>query len=304
MYSIHDPCSAAWSCTGRARIRKNQSNERTFISSVSPPHKQCVWHSVAVVIKVSNMATTRKQALSEEVVTLTRPKESCSEIAGALLALGAKVQYLPTITIRAIGEGSELTRDALTGIREGVYAGVVFTSTRAVAFLKALLKDPPGSLPAFSVGPKTSQSLDSYWAGPIHEATTHRAEGLVQTIADTLGHPAKLLFPCSSLARTTLAEGLSRQGHTLTRLELYETNPVTRTSGSVAPTPGSWVVLASPSALQGLNNLGLELEGVRLACIGPTTEQAALKLGLKVDAVAEKPSITGICEAIIRACQS
>ena len=249
------------------------------------------------------MASTRNQVLGGQVVVLTRPKESCAELTAALEDLGARVRVLPTITVQACEISEEITASVRAELNTEHYGGIIFTSARAVtAFLHAL-GPGPWKLPAFCVGPKTSQALKPHWSGPITQASEPRAHGLVETISAATPTPARFLFACSTLARPVIEEGLSERKHQVTRLELYETRPLT---APLTPVPelelGTWVVVASPSAARGLINSGIELERTRIACIGPTTRAAALELGLSVEACAKYPSTTGLCEAIVEAC--
>ena len=249
------------------------------------------------------MASTRKQVLGGQVVILTRPRESSTELTCALEDLGARVRVLPTITIATCELAGDTAADVRAELSAGHYTGVIFTSARAVTALINALGRGPWNLPAFSVGPKTTRALLPHWGGPITQASEPLARGLVETISAATPTPAQFLFACSTLARPVIEEGLCEQGHQVTRLELYETQPIT---GPLSPTPslepGAWVVVASPSAARGLINSGLELDHARIACIGPTTRAAVLGLGLSVEACAEHPGTAGLCEAIVEAC--
>jgi len=209
--------------------------------------------------------------------------------------------YHPAVTI---SPGPPISPHILENIANQHYDGIIFTSARSAHFYFTQQPTPPPTdLPAFSVGPKTTQALDSCWVGPIHEASTHRAIALAKTINEVFRSPSALLFPCSNLAHKTLEEELGKFGHTTTRLELYITEPSPPVDEPIELEPGTWIVLSSPSAAQGLTNITGSLNQIRIACIGPTTAEAAVKLGLSVEVISKQPSARGLCQAITEACR-
>ena len=245
------------------------------------------------------MATTRKQVLDGQTIILTRPQEGAAEFASALTAAGASVTFLPTIQIQPLALTLEAVASIQAALSQSRYDSVIFTSARAVAYFETITRPEHRRLHAYSVGPKTSAALDASWAGPVTQAQKARAEGLIELIATQQRSPARYLFPCSTLARPQLEEGLRAYGHHVERLELYQTSPIEAwpNPAPLLPTP-CWVVLASPSAAVGLAASGIDLTEAAVACIGPTTEEAAVSAGLDVTVCAAEPSAAGLSEAI------
>ena len=160
----------------------------------------------AFMVKVSNMASTRKQALAGQTVILTRPRESCAELETLLQGHGAQLQYLPTINILPRELTQEDTKTIQRAMAQSHYDGIAFTSARAVDHLAPLIAPEHRHTPAYSVGPATSAALKGCWHGPIRQAMPHRAAGLIQLIAHEHSAPKTFLFPCSTLARPELGE--------------------------------------------------------------------------------------------------
>lgn len=113
-----------------------------------------------------------------------------------------------------------------------------------------------------------------------------------------------VLYPASQRAASTLQDGLHDRGFDVRRLDTYTTMPVTK----VAPEQlqqacGCDVVaIASPSALKAW----LELVGpdvarqARIACIGQTSADAALRLGFGKDQVfwPDHPGLEGFVSSV------
>ena len=138
------------------------------------------------------MATTLNQVLAGETVLLTRPKESSLELAAALAELGASVVYHPTITITP---GPPIAPLILEGLVSERYDGIVFTSANSARFFLAQqISALPAKLPAFSVGPKTTQALDSCFLVSVF---TCLRDSMWYGLAQSLDTPAR----CSVVRR-------------------------------------------------------------------------------------------------------
>ena len=116
-----------------------------------------------------------------------------------------------------------------------------------------------------------------------------------------------MLYPASARARTTLQKGLEERGFEVMRLNTYDTVAVLEVSDAQRreALDCDVVSIASPSALKAWVQLvGLErVQQMYVACIGSTSGEAALKLGLDKDKVfwAESPGMEGFLASVMSA---
>jgi uroporphyrinogen-III synthase len=158
---------------------------------------------------------------------------------------------------------------------------------------------PARQLPsAWTLGPRTRQALAN-WGSTSQTPEQSNAAALLAELDKSYGSllGKRVLLPRALEGLSVLPDGLAQRGAQVSIASLYETRPV----GSKPVWPKEaidWVALASPSAATGFSNHFKVPAGVRVACIGPSTEQRALKHGILVDVVASKHTWQGIVEAL------
>lgn len=238
---------------------------------------------------------------------------SADEFSRALLALGAEPVYLPMTRIVPACDSRPL--DAAIRSMAGRFESfdwVVFTSANAVHFfwdrLCKLGYDARvfGSTRIAAVGPATAEALrpcglQADWM-PTHFAARELEAGL----GDVSG--LKVLLPRSGSASNDFSEKLESRGARVHAVTAYDLLPGGGNTGSFPGLKAGRIdVLAffSPSAVEGFVTL-LEDEdlyelfrGAAVACIGPTTAEAAARLGLQVDLVPEEHTLDGLCSALV-----
>ncbi|HVQ28697.1 MAG TPA: uroporphyrinogen-III synthase [Vicinamibacteria bacterium] len=250
--------------------------------------------------------------LAGKVVVLTRPREQGRGLKEALEALGASVIDLPAIEIVPPEDPGPL--DA--ALRElEAYQWVVFTSANAVRAVASRLRalDLPLALgrrgPRLAVvGAATAEALQAALPGEtiaLRPRVAARAAGLLEAFKEVGVEGSRILLPLSSRGRDDLPQGLAVVGAMVDCVVAY------RTSGPrglavalrecLVGNPDLFV-FASPSAVETLASAA----GGRLAerpavVIGPTTEEAARRAGLKLRAVAKDPSDAGLRSAVLAA---
>ncbi|HLA76571.1 MAG TPA: uroporphyrinogen-III synthase [Vicinamibacteria bacterium] len=238
-------------------------------------------------------------------ILVTRRPEQSASLTGPLRALGATVLELPLIEIRPPLDCGPLDR-ALSRLSE--YDWLVFTSSNAVeavAERRAVL-GLVGALPKVAVvGPATRDALALAFGGvtpdlePVQE---HRAEGLLHAFASWDLSGRKVLLPLSARARDTLASGLGHRGALVDTVIAYRTEQpqgLGEELRTLLDRGLDLVVLASPSAVEGLAAAaGPDLAGVRVAVIGPVTEEAARRAGCDVVVVAKPSTAAGLLAAV------
>ena len=234
--------------------------------------------------------------LRGETVLLTRPLKSSSKLQDQLLKLGASVVHIPTVKLVAL-------EPQTPNLLEGPYCALAFSSQNAWNFFLALLEKNgqklPESTPRFSIGPATTEVMSAH--GPVREAKTRSGKGLAEAVWDHFGttpaHP--VLFPCSKHAHPTFAENLKEKGVETVRLELYEPQICVPGPIPLEVSRPSWVLLTSPSAVEGFVAHLHPIENAKIICMGPTTQKAAETAGLKITLIPDRPGTEELIEAMI-----
>jgi uroporphyrinogen III methyltransferase/synthase len=121
-------------------------------------------------------------------------------------------------------------------------------------------------------------------------------------------HGADVLFPASSIARTTIPDGLTGLGARVERVVAYETvaAPLNSTTCRAEADAGRLdaVTFASPSAVNGLRAALGEMSFVHIlsqvpaVVIGPTTAAALHEIGMAPAGVADPSTLDGLVDAV------
>jgi uroporphyrinogen-III synthase len=144
-------------------------------------------------------------------------------------------------------------------------------------------------------------------------AAGHGAAALAREMArEGVGPGARVLYPCSDLARTELKQILEGAGADVVSLEVYRTVPSADSEElhRECEASGKWhiAVFASPSAVDRFIGIAGDLDKVmeqRLAVgIGPTTVRALEALGDWTVVESRSRDDAGLLEAVERAWRS
>ena len=224
-----------------------------------------------------------ERPLAGRRIVVTRPRDQATALAAGLLELGASVTVLPLIAIEPFDEA--------TGIADGTYDWVVFTSANAVAAVGA----PRGSRVA-TVGPATAEAVRTLGLEPAFVPERFAAEEIAAGLEPLAG--VRVLLPQADIADPGLAEELRRRGATVDAVTTYRTVEVERTSEELAGLRAAdAVVLTSGSAARSLARQG-GAGNALVVCIGPKTEAVAREAGLEVGLVARETTAEGIIHAL------
>lgn len=256
--------------------------------------------------------TSRTHPLAGKRVLVTRPTTSSSELVEILRARGANVVECPLIQIEYV------TPSNASVLRER-FDWTVFTSLHAVRGLWRLLREQGLDARALAgtrvaaVGPKTARELEAVGVHADVVPDVHRASGLIAAITAITesggdgmgarrGTSTTVLFPCGTLAREELPMGLRAGGCEVIELDVYETvSKAPSVHARRAIERGLDIALFySPSAVQGAIDAGLTFPHAIIGCIGPTTAEAALRLGLRADVVADVHTDLGLVDAVTK----
>lgn len=228
----------------------------------------------------------------------------------ALESLGTSVIELPAIEVAPPEDPGPLDR-ALQRLES--YRWIAFTSANAV---RAVAERLAGlGLPVALRGPRvavvgaaTAEAVEQRFpaeAIALRPREDSRALGLLEAFESIGVAGDRILLPLSSLGRDELPRGLARAGAEVDCVAAYRTarppDLAVALQRCLERDPDLFV-FASPSAVESLTAAASGRLAERpAAVIGPTTEQAARRAGLRVRAVAREPSEEGLRRAVLAA---
>ena len=239
-------------------------------------------------------------------VVLTREDGKNGDMMKRLTARGVECVEMPLIETT---EGAD--RAALPEALKDPdgWTWVCITSPEAAkVFLEGWREAGQPDVPVATVGSGTAKILaQEYSSGaltaPTFTPTKANADTLVAELPldDDCEATPRVLYPASSKAATTLQDGLSARGATVTRLNTYSTEKVTSVNDAVLARAkeADVVTFGSPSAvkawvaLSGLKGDAPVDEHPAYACIGSTSAKACDKIGLPGVVFPENPGLDG-----------
>ncbi len=240
-------------------------------------------------------------------IMVTRPEGQNEALCRALRELGAHVREAPVLRCVPPADDRPL-REALMSLPQ--FDWMVFTSVNGVRATAQRMDTHGGTLPATldlaAIGPATAEAIRSAYQDvqDVFIPSEYIAESLASELPVLPG--ARILLPQARRARPVLADMLRLRQVLVTQVEAYDVAPVDAASfrQSVGSEQPDWIVLTSPSGVQALvgllrsSALSRWLTQSRLACIGPVTADACVRLGLRVDLIPSAHTEAGLVEAL------
>ena len=238
-------------------------------------------------------------------VLVTRAAEQAAGLSERLAALGALPVEIPTIRAAPLEDGSELDA-ALADLSR--FDWIAFTSANAVRFvferLNALGADARALHPvsAAAIGRATASALAKRGVSADFIPDRAGSDGVADGLARLGVSGARVLLPRSDLADGRLPDRLRRAGADVREVIAYRTTMPESSRPALAEALEAGVdaaVFASASAAVNLaalldGDVVRRMDGVAIACIGRAAAAAASELGLKVDIVAQAPSVDAL----------
>jgi uroporphyrinogen-III synthase len=205
---------------------------------------------------------------------------------------------VPLITASGPSDAAPL-RDAMRRLVGGEYGWLVVTSSAAVRVVAGLapgLQTGDGAIQVAAVGNATADECRAHgWTVDVVPESASAAT-LVRAMPDTA---ARVLFPRSDIAATTLVDGLRERGLDVDDVVAYRTVG-TGTEPIVLPEPPDAVLVTSGSvARQVVARLRPLDPGTRIACIGPHTAAEARAIGLPVHVIGRSRSAEALLDAVV-----
>jgi uroporphyrinogen III methyltransferase/synthase len=263
----------------------------------------------------TNSARDQSGPLAEWSVLVPRAPDQAKELCERLRLMGATPVSVPVIAVAPPRTPEDLRR-TMTALAQGRYRWVVLTSANAVRAVEDQCREL--GLGARAFGATLVAAVGTATAAELRNRVGIRADltpapsagqsawGLLRSwphYDPVIDHSDKVLFPRADIAADTLVTGLAELGWQVEAVTAYQTVPAAPPPAVIrdAVTGGAIdaIVLTSPSTVRNLLAItGTPHPDTLIACIGPTTADAARTLGLRVDATASTPSPSALVQAL------
>ena len=207
----------------------------------------------------------------------------------------------PVIAIEEIEEPAR--GEAADELQRALAAGIeaIVTSPTAAEILTALLpaSHTGRTTRVFSIGKTTSEILKTVFKH-VDTSPVGTAAGLAQFIEAVHGNVAgrRFVLPRAKKGREELPQALRAAGAVIDPVVLYETHPIEGLAPLRDFEAEDWITFASPSAVRAFIGANPPPIHARVACIGPVTQEEAIRHGMRVHAVPDTPSAERLGQAI------
>ena len=244
-----------------------------------------------------------------KVFVSTRPEGRSERLKELIAGQGGTVLEMPMIEIRkaALTEEGERIFKGLDG-----FSWIVFTSSNGVQQFFGRLEEQTGGvvLPEHIrmavIGTPTASALEAY--GYVADYISHdgTGEGFARELREVFrGKGYRVLFPAGNLAPGTIAGALGDTA-AVTRVNVYETvMPRCIDHGvlqRVIEGRYDMIIFTSQSGFDNFCRVAegkVDLQTLRIACIGRTTAGAVAQSGIQPLVVASEMHSEGIAEGIM-----
>ena len=216
--------------------------------------------------------------------------------------------------------GLDALYDALYSSSEPKWSGIICTSQRAVEALQQCMKGKEsekivnGVIDVYAVGPATASKMQKLGFNKVRGSdASGNAEQLAEFIINgrdrSLLLEKPLLFLVGDKTRDVMVDKLTIAQIPVTTLQVYKTeqrsDAISELNSIITRANQQngvfWCVFFSPSGIDVVKDCLLsisEIEIIRIASIGQTTAKHARSLGFTVDAIAQRPTASSLCESI------
>ena len=245
-------------------------------------------------------------------VLVPRTKEQAGVLSEKLRSYGAVPAEVPTIAVEPPRTPQQMER-AVRGLVTGRYEWIAFTSVNAVRAVREKFEEYGLDARAFSgikvaaVGEQTAASLLAFGVKPdLVPSGEQSAAGLLEDFPpydDVLDPINRVFLPRADIATETLVAGLIELGWEVDDVTAYRTvraaPPPAATREAIKTGGFDAVVFTSSSTVRNLVGIaGKPHATTVIACIGPQTAKTAEEHGLRVDVLAEEPSVAALADAL------
>ncbi len=268
---------------------------------------------VGDVVKLrERLSWWESKALFGWKVLVPRTKEQAAALSEQLASYGAVPVEVPTIAVEPPRTPQAVDR-AIRGLVSGRYAWLALTSTNAVKAIREKIEELGLDARALAgvkvacVGDQTAAAMEAWGIRPdLVPSEQQSSEGLLENWPEyEAGYDAldRVLLPRADIATETLAAGLLERGWQIDDVTAYRTvraaPPPAETREAIKTGGFDAVLFTSSSTVRNLVGIaGKPHTSSIIAVIGPQTAKTAEELGLRVDVMAETPSVAALAEGL------
>jgi len=233
-------------------------------------------------------------------VLVTRALEDSAVWADRLAALGADPVILPCIHSE-LRDDDETRAHLAAALHDAVWLCV--TSPRGAEAVARLAGALAPVLRVAAVGGATAAAVREELGCIPFVARGGTSRALGEELLAELGTASafmRIVVAAAEGGRTDAEEVLAHGGAQVSRVDVYRTVPAPRSDAPLAFAIDGIgdVLLASPSAVEGLLNQTSLPASARIFTIGPTTSAAVVAAGLTVSGEATHPDFESLVEAM------
>ncbi|AXT86685.1 bifunctional uroporphyrinogen-III C-methyltransferase/uroporphyrinogen-III synthase [Aeromicrobium sp. A1-2] len=245
-------------------------------------------------------------------ILVPRTKEQSAGLAARLRGFGALSEEVPTISVEPPRNPQQMDK-AVRGLVEGRYEWIAFTSVNAVKAVREKFEEYGLDARAFSglkiaaVGDKTAEAIATWGIrSDLIPTGEQSARGLLEDwppYDDLLDPINRVFLPRADIATETLVAGLVDLGWEVDDVTAYRTvraaPPPAPTREAIKTGKFDAVMFTSSSTVRNLVGIaGKPHTSTIIACIGPATAKTAEEHGLRVDVIADSPSVEVLADAL------
>ncbi|HPQ43069.1 MAG TPA: uroporphyrinogen-III C-methyltransferase [Syntrophales bacterium] len=242
-------------------------------------------------------------------IVITRPEEQAEEFATLLQNEGARVVSFPTIRIVPPEDYDDLDR-AIDSI--DTYQWIVFTSANGVWYffdrfrkLRHDIRDLKG-IKICTIGPATRDRVEEYHIRVDLVPEEYVSHAVVEAFRGMDIAGTRVLLPRAEIAGSIIPDGLKDLGAQVDVVTAYRTVSSgvdgNYLKGLMDSGKIDVITFTSPSTVTNFRDIMQDEtiipNHIKIACIGPVTEDACRRAGLGVDIVQGPYSIPGLVDAI------
>lgn len=247
--------------------------------------------------------------LSGKRILVTRSRSQASALSQLLVERGAKPVELSAIDIQMNDDYSKLD-EAISNIKR--YDWLVFTSVNGVgAFWKRLreLKLDSRALSGLKVGaigPATAEALADKSITADYVPEVYTGAGVIAGLKAHNVADQRFLLPRADIADSEIVDGIAGLGASVDEVTAYRTLPeieaMAKARAMLAAGEIDVITFASSSTVSNLVTAfggdQVNINGAKVACIGPKTGKTATTAGLNIDIMAGQATIPAMVAAI------
>lgn len=261
-------------------------------------------------LQISENRELMNRFLQDKIFISTRPGNKSDELIRLFSNAGATLLEMPMIDILP-SRLNESEKDYFKRLQE--FQWLIFTSANGVRYFFNNLEEIQGNqqlpepLQIAVIGSKTAKALNlfGYKASFInpHSTSEDFADTFIQIIKNNSSKP-NILLSLGNIARTVIQNQLVEFAN-WTRINVYQTTAPKSVDKEILQRIENdqyeMILFTSPSGIENFIKLKnhSQLQKIRIACIGETTSNTAIKNNINPKVVAKNSTAFGLFESIL-----